>query len=570
MNRPRDSLLNLFDPLFSAQPSTPPPCPSPDLGSDKENAAPLGDSPITLTKFFNRTYTRYKAQLPHPLPKGRLIDFGDPNVSYDSFSDDNDDDDDEQVPQDEPEPIVIHNEAEDAQGTPQRRPLADIALGDGSSRSSPVSIPKKGATAAVFGSPSSFRLARPTPAPSSSPLASVINAINGTTMSPSSPPTPSAPHIAVTPAAPPSPSPTRRQLRPGATLRASPDADARRVSVDLQESLSVHFGESSFDLLKDKILFPENDSLGDLEMDLDLEEAMLGVMAPARSVEGSDCDALSTARTESSSEPDTDDVLSERLKDMYMASDDEEAVDACPKADDHDKDGITSTPPVKFTDHAVSTPSPPVRQFIHPKTNRLQAPTRPNPAPPVAAAGTTATLPRRSARGSISALPAPIVSTAALRITKKANKSDVRKTALPSSNFSAPSSSVAGGALSRAVFIGGVQRPTMHTKSASMSVLPRGQTSQQGRPAAPPSLATAPKSSLVTGGAGPGAGPRPSGLRPPTSRVGSSGIVAPRASVVGGAARLAVAGGVGRVGSSSGVMKPVAGKSDGVRMMRRV
>ncbi|KAH9167829.1 hypothetical protein EDB89DRAFT_1645831 [Lactarius sanguifluus] len=561
MNRPRESLLNLFDPLFSAQPSTPPPCPSPDLGSDKENAAPPEDSPITLTKFFNRTYTRYKAQLPHPLPKGRLIDFGDPNVSYDSLSDDGDDDEDDEAPQEEREPVIVHHEAGDAQETPQRRPLADIALGDGSSRSSPVSIPKKGAAAAaVFGSPSSFCLARPTPAPSSSPLASVINAINGTT-SPSSPPTPSAPHTAATPTptAPPSPSPTRRQLRPGATLPASPDAEARRVSVDLQESLSVHFGESSFDLLKDKILFPENDSLGDLEMDLDLglEGAMLGVMAPTRTFEGSDCDAVPTAPTESESEPDTDDVLSERLKDMYMASDDEEAADA------GTKDSITSTPPVKFTGHAVPTPSPPVRQFIRPKTNRLQAPTRPNPAPPAAAAG-TAPLPRRSARGSISALPAPIVSTAALRITKKAIKADVRKTALlpplPSPSSSAP------GAPSRATFIGGVQRPTTHTKSASMSVLPRAPASQQGRPVAPPSLATTSKPSLVAG-----AGPRPSGLRPPTSRVGSSGIVVPRASTtVGGATRLAVGGGVSRVGASSGMMKPVAGKSDGVRMMRRV
>ncbi|KAH9041557.1 hypothetical protein EDB85DRAFT_1918915 [Lactarius pseudohatsudake] len=553
MNRPRESLLNLFDPLFSAQPSTPPSCPSPDLGSDKENAAPPGDSPITLTKFFDRTYTRYKAQLPHPLPKGRLIDFGDPNLSYDSLSDDGDDDEDDEAPQDEPEPVVVHHEAGDAQGTPQRRPLADIALGDGSSRSSPVSIPGKGAAAAaaVFGSPSSFCLARPTPAPSSSPLASVINAINGTT-SPSSPPTPSAPHIAVTPTAPPSPSPTRRQLR------ASPDADARRVSVDLQESLSVHFGESSFDLLKDKILFPENDSLGDLEMDLDLEEAVLGSMAPTRTFEGSDCDAVSTARTESESERDTDDVLSERLKGMCMASDDEGA------ADSGTKDSITSTPPVTFTGHAVPTPSPPpVRQFIRPKTNRLQAPTRPNPAPPAAAAG-TAPLPRRSARGSISALPAPIVSTAALRITKKPIKADARKTALlpplPSPSLSAP------GAPSRATSIGGVQRPTTHTKSASMSVLPRAPTSQQGRLVAPPSLATMSKPSLVAG-----AGPRPSGLRPPTSRVGSSGIVAPRApTTVGGATRLVVGGGVSRVGSSSGVMKPVAGKSDGVRMMRRV
>ena len=343
MNRPRESLLNLFDPLFSAQPSTPPSCPSPDLGSDKENATPLGDSPITLTKFFNRTYTRYKAQLPHPLPKGRLIDFGDPTASYDSLSDD--DDEDGQAPLDEHEPVV-HN---DAQGTPQRRPLADIALAEGSGRSSPMSIPRKGATpaAALFGSPSSFCLARPTPAPSSSPLASVINAINGT---PSSPPTPSAPHIAITPAAPSSPSPTRRQLRPGATLHASPDIDARRVSVDLQQSLSVHFGESSFDLLKDKILVPENDSLGDLEMDLDLEAAMLGVMAPVRVGEGGDFDAVPSARTET--EPDTDDVLSERLKDLDMVSDDEEAavkpgtlVDEGTKGNDHDD--ITSTPPVK-------------------------------------------------------------------------------------------------------------------------------------------------------------------------------------------------------------------------------
>ena len=360
MSRPRDSLLNLFDPLFSAQPSTPPSCPSPELGSDKENA-PLGDSPITLTKFFNRTYTRYKAQSPHPLPKGRLIDFGDPNVSYDSPSDidDDDDDSDGHVLQEERENIV-QQEAGDAQGTPSRRPLADIALGEGSSRSSPMSIPKKGGAAAtaVFGSPSSFRLARPTPAPSSSPLASVINAINGTT--PTSPPTPSAPHIAVTPAAPPSPSPTRRQLRPGATLCVSPDLDARRASVDLQASLSVHFGESSFDLLKDKIPFPENDSLGDLEMDLGLEEAGPAVIAPAKAGESSDFDAVFSAFTEGESEPDTDDVLSERLKDMDMGSDDEEAVakpgtlmDTGIKADNDYKDGITSTPPLKFTSQSV-------------------------------------------------------------------------------------------------------------------------------------------------------------------------------------------------------------------------
>jgi hypothetical protein len=114
------------------------------------------------------------------------------------------------------------------------------------------------------------------------------------------------------------------------------------------------------------------------------------------------------------------------------------------------------------------------------------------------------------------------------------------------------------------MFLGGVQRPTAHVKSASVSVPMRAPTSQQGRLAP-----TTSRASLLPGGAG----PRPSGLRPPTSRVSS--IVAPRASVataVGGAARLSMAlgGPAGnRVGSSSGTMRPVGGKSDGVRMMRR-
>lgn len=126
------------------------------------------------------------------------------------------------------------------------------------------------------------------------------------------------------------------------------------------------------------------------------------------------------------------------------------------------------------------------------------------------------------------------------------------------------------------MFLGGVQRPATHAKSASLSVPLRAPTYQQGRSATALPLATASRASLVAGGAGAGAGPRPSALRPPTSRVGSSGIVAPRASVataVGGAARLAMVPGAGagsRVGTSSGLMRPVAGKSDGVRMMRRV
>src|SRR6267142_2085970 len=197
MNRPRESLLTLFDPLFSGDPTTPPPCrdvPSPDLGSDKENAAPASDSPITLTKFFNRIYTRPKAQQqPRPLPKGRLIDVGDANASYDNNSDNDvsglDSDSDDVVRSEhvfvvhprESLPTGKEEEREEeavVRNASPRRPLVDIALGDSRSRgSSPIVIMKTASSSpspSPFGSPPPFKLAHPTPAPSSSPLASVI------------------------------------------------------------------------------------------------------------------------------------------------------------------------------------------------------------------------------------------------------------------------------------------------------------------------------------------------------------------------------------------------------------
>jgi hypothetical protein len=331
INRPRESLLTLFDPLFSTEPTTPPPCRdshSPDLGSDKENAAPAvsGDSPITLTKFFSRTYKRAaKAQqLSQPLLKGRLIDFDEPSVLSD-FSDS--DDECNFVVRRETRPVSV----EDVQVSPQRRPLADIALRG--SRSSPISMKKT--SSSLFESPSALKLTRPSPAPTSSPLASVINAINGAT-SLSPPSTPSAPRIAVTPAESPSPSPTRQQLRlrPGAMLRAFPDTDPRRTSVDLQECLSVHFEGSSFDLLKEKISLPENDSLGDLEMDMEVE--MRVKKTPVK-----ECDA---AKSESEDEPDIDGLLADRLRDVNMAEDEVEQ-----KMDQMDQVMVrVSTPPAQF------------------------------------------------------------------------------------------------------------------------------------------------------------------------------------------------------------------------------
>lgn len=99
-------------------------------------------------------------------------------------------------------------------------------------------------------------------------------------------------------------------------LHASPDADAepRQTSVDLQEALSMHFGdESSFDLLKDKILLPKNDSLGDLDMDM---RALTITMVPEK-------ESIVTPSAESVSEGETDfrGLLEEQLRDVKIGED---------------------------------------------------------------------------------------------------------------------------------------------------------------------------------------------------------------------------------------------------------
>jgi hypothetical protein len=374
MNRPRESLLTLFDPLFSGDPATPPPpcrdIPSPDLGSDKENAAPsasTSDSSITLTKFFNRVYTRPEAQLFRSLPEGRLIDVGDANASDDSDSDSDSDDRGR-----EQHGFVVNRETtttgrgEEARDSPQRRPLADIALGDGGS--SPVSMKKypspspltrKGTpSSSLFRSLSPFKLARPTPAPSLSPLASVINSINGTTScsrSPSlSPPsTPSAPRIAVTPAEPSSPSPKGQQLCPDTILHASfPDVDddlqEGRLSVDLQEAMSMHFDElASFDLLKDKIMFPENDSL-DADLDLDMRATPATKVLDDR-VQGENIVMpIAEEDDESENELDCVGILEERLRDMNIMEEDDDVF----QNKDRERDTIISTPLEQFNNVA--------------------------------------------------------------------------------------------------------------------------------------------------------------------------------------------------------------------------
>ena len=358
-NRPRSSLLDMFDPLASARPSTPMrrDVHSPDSGSDKENAEPAyvspsasaaagtgsADSPLTLTKFFSRTYTQYKALPPKMPPMGVLIDFGDVTAGEDTDldkldgvladEDEHDGDDEHENENDEngengqaqdenrnkdenagPSTALCPSadrHVSDAPATadvdpmPQRRPLADILLDDQEQhQEQPLSSPLTRKLAAALASTASPAFGAPklTAAPATSPLASVINAINGTSTAPptrtsptsasspssssSSTPTvrPTPPQIRVVPpehlvsaqpplspldvdssapTSPESPSPPRPHITTtgtgprGGTAASASDLDPRRNSVDLQASFSMHFQcpEVSFDLLNDKISF---------------------------------------------------------------------------------------------------------------------------------------------------------------------------------------------------------------------------------------------------------------------------------------------------------------------------
>ncbi|KZP11029.1 hypothetical protein FIBSPDRAFT_871950 [Athelia psychrophila] len=83
--RPRESLLNLFDPVLNG-PSTPnkrDTVRSPS--SDKENTEPC--EPGQLTAFFNRTHAFKRASLEHVKPMARLVDVGDATVALDDEED---------------------------------------------------------------------------------------------------------------------------------------------------------------------------------------------------------------------------------------------------------------------------------------------------------------------------------------------------------------------------------------------------------------------------------------------------------------------------------------------------
>lgn len=240
-NRPRDSLLSLFDPLSQSNSSsdtseTSPhhdrdlvsPSPS-EGGSDKENSTPaevnaqptMGVSPMTFNKFFSRPYADHKL-LPTqvPLPLDRLIDF-DVSVVVDNrgqgeIEASGDESDAEDAGRDESPEEEVEDENND---TPRlednsvfsstslhindrppssRLPLADISLAVAALSSSSPAVsspsPTKNSVKDYFTSRSA-PLPSPslTRAPESSRLFSVIDSINSADGSPSSSPS-ASPH----------------------------------------------------------------------------------------------------------------------------------------------------------------------------------------------------------------------------------------------------------------------------------------------------------------------------------------------------------------------------------------
>ena len=183
MTRPRESLLNLFDPLNFNEPSTPERrsegSRSPD--SDKENAQP-GE----VTAFFNRTYTRQKLPMK---PMKRLVDVGDITAVFNGDGVGNglglliEEDEEEEaiyLTDDEVDSTPRNDAAvqmfpDDDETPMQRAPFTDITP-----EATPVARKRtyrrdEISSIVVPSNQTSPGISR---APSGSPLASIINAIN--------------------------------------------------------------------------------------------------------------------------------------------------------------------------------------------------------------------------------------------------------------------------------------------------------------------------------------------------------------------------------------------------------
>lgn len=322
MTRPRESLLDMFDPLVgmpTTQSGSPPSAPRDSFGelssSDKENASPITSrgsksGSLTMTKFFDRTYTRHKAP-PKPLPKGALIDYDLSMMSDDSMDastegDDVKDSDEEDAENAYQSPVAV---------TPRRRVLGDIRLEQAAR--SPAGL--------LDATPLGFR-AIPAPVFGSSPAqaASIAtgNHRSDAASLPSSPERPTTPpsinvlppDVGVTAVAPAQQSPSSPGL-------------ARRPSLDLHTSfnMSMNLRDTSFDILNDRISFVGCDSMlsnEDFDVDLHIPSFAANAEEPPTTEDESDRGGLAD-ESDSASEVDLRVSLSERLADVRLNEDSE-------------------------------------------------------------------------------------------------------------------------------------------------------------------------------------------------------------------------------------------------------
>ncbi|KAL1677456.1 hypothetical protein EV122DRAFT_265705 [Schizophyllum commune] len=312
-NRPRPSILEMFDPL--ARPSTPPRDGS-SSDSDKENSQPP-NADLGMTAIFGRTY-----KLPHCSPtqprqlKTRLVDVGDVTLDLSQVNvQDYDSDEEDQhlltmtMPEDDEESAESETEHEQPPVEPRlrsgpstpRTPLGELQL----EQETPIFRSKMFKREVLDFSP------RTPQAFAKSPLSSVIDRVNASgrtfaSQEPASPalgsPMPSpklGPEIKVSAVDSesdngdeadveenendvPEPKPASPQpaLRPSPNLRPNPrdsfaSNTSNRMSLDLQSSFQIHFEstDASFDLMNDKISFLHNTSKGESFL-ADLDESL--------------------------------------------------------------------------------------------------------------------------------------------------------------------------------------------------------------------------------------------------------------------------------------------------------
>ncbi|VDC07648.1 unnamed protein product [Peniophora sp. CBMAI 1063] len=478
MARPRESLLDMFDPLVGmTTPSGSSPSAPRESGelssSDKENASPMTSrgsksGALTMTKFFDRTYSKQKAP-PKPLPKGALIDYDVSMMSDDSMDASTEGDDGKYFDEEEDgenagvqqSPVAV---------TPRRRVLGDIRLDQAATTP----------TGLLDATPLGFR-AIPAPvfgasSPSQAASMATVNYRSDAASLPSSPEPPATPpSINVSP-----PDVGVSTLSPAQQSHSSPGL-TRRPSLDLHTSfnMSMNLRDTSFDILNDRISFVGCDSMlsnEDFDVDLHVPSFAANNEEPPTTEDESDRGGLAD-ESDSASEADLRGSLSERLADVRLDEDSEdegENENAASRANL----AALATPKPQTVSSAPKAPhvskhyTGPVQTRLAPAVPeghaRLLA--RGHIVPPAAAPAQSTTSTSTIDANATTDVPTTKPSVAALRVVKKPQLAR-RASLAPASRVSPPGSS----ATSRSGTPSGqeTRAPSPATRAPSVAVRPR-------------------------------------------------------------------------------------------------